>query len=364
MMDNEKNRAFETAAAPAVQPAKGLALASFLCGLGSVVCCMGVPASVVGLVLGSVAKKKGNRSALRKVGTVFSIIGIVFHVLLMVLAATVMPAILDEIAPGMFSDGSMESVTNSSAHIPEEETTRELTAAEMLVYTANGDGTYAVSVQSGMTLPQEVAIPARYNGGTVTEIAPSGFMGQTRLRRISLPDTITAIGGAAFQGCRNLTGIDLPKSVASIGPLAFSECRSLERIKIPEGITEIPDSCFAGCVSLVEVQLPSTLTQVSDYAFLECKQLIGMVLPDSLTYIGEGAFREITEPHFTLPASVEYIGREGLAIRELTAIVYPGTLEEWENKVVKEEDWYRPVLDGDKLLYIICVDGTIDLRDK
>jgi hypothetical protein len=363
-MNQQENKIVEVTNTPAVQPAKGLALAGFLCGLGSVVCCMGVPASVVGLALGHAAKKKGNRSGLRKAGTVFSIAGIVFHVLLMVFAATVMPDILDEVAPGLFGDGTVESVTNPPAHIPEEETTRELTAAEMLVYTANGDGTYAVSVQSGATLPQEVAIPSHHNGGTVTEIAPSGFMGQTCLRKISLPDTITAIGGTAFQGCRNLTKIDLPKGVVSIGPLAFSECRSLERVKIPEGVTEIPDSCFAGCVSLVEVQLPSTLTRVSDYAFLECKQLIGMVLPDSITYIGEGAFREITEPHFTLPASVAYIGHDALAIRELTAIAYPGTLEEWENKVVKEADWYRPVLEGDKLLYIICVDGTIDLRDK
>lgn len=93
----------EVTAAPAPQPAKGLALASFLCGLGSVVCCMGVPASVVGLSLGHVAKKKGNRSGLRKVGTVFCIAGIVFHVLLMVFAGTVMPDILDEIAPELFA---------------------------------------------------------------------------------------------------------------------------------------------------------------------------------------------------------------------------------------------------------------------
>ena len=83
--------------APVENHAKGLALASFLCGLGSVVCCMGVPASVVGLALGHVAKKKGNRSGLRKAGTVFCIAGIVFHVLLMVFAATVMPDMLDEI---------------------------------------------------------------------------------------------------------------------------------------------------------------------------------------------------------------------------------------------------------------------------
>ena len=60
-MNQQENKIVEVTNTPTVQPAKGLALASFLCGLGSVVCCMGVPASVVGLVLGHVAKKKGNR---------------------------------------------------------------------------------------------------------------------------------------------------------------------------------------------------------------------------------------------------------------------------------------------------------------
>ncbi len=362
-MSDERIVVSKASPSSAGQPAKGLALASFLCGLGSVVCCVGVPASVAGLVLGGVAKKKGNRSALRRVGVVFSIIGIVFHVLLMVFSATVLPAILDEVAPGLFGDVTLENVTNPPAHKPEPETTRELTVAEMLVYTPNGDGTYAVSVQNGAILPAEVTIPARYKDGVVTEIAQSGFMEQYRLRSISLPDTVTSIRGTAFQGCRNLTKIDLPDTLNDIGPLAFAECRSLERIRIPEGITEIPDSCFVRCVSLVEVLLPSTLTRVSDNAFLECKQLIGTVLPDSITHIGERAFREITEPHFTLPASVEYIGREALAIHELTVIIYPGTLEEWENKVVKEENWYLPVKEGDQLLYIICSDGTITLTE-
>ena len=46
-MNQQENKIVEVTNTPAVQPAKGLALASFLCGLGSVVCCMGVPASVV-----------------------------------------------------------------------------------------------------------------------------------------------------------------------------------------------------------------------------------------------------------------------------------------------------------------------------
>ena len=198
-MNQQENKIVEVTNTPAVQPAKGLALASFLCGLGSVVCCMGVPASVVGLSLGHVAKKKGNRSGLRKVGTVFCIAGIVFHVLLMVFAGTVMPDILDEIAPELFGDGTVESVTNPSAHIPEAsitnppaETTRELSVSEMLVYTANGDGTYAVSVMDGATLPETVVIPAHYRGGTVTSIADAGFSDQRKLTSLTIPDTVTS----------------------------------------------------------------------------------------------------------------------------------------------------------------------------
>jgi hypothetical protein len=53
-MNDEKyvNPEIKPVPTPAEQPAKGLALASFLCGLGSVACCI-TPAAIVGLILGS-----------------------------------------------------------------------------------------------------------------------------------------------------------------------------------------------------------------------------------------------------------------------------------------------------------------------
>ena len=69
---------------PQYQPAKGLALASFLCGLGSLVCCM-LPAAIVGLILGRSAKKKGNRSGLRRAGVICSIVGLILTVAVTVL---------------------------------------------------------------------------------------------------------------------------------------------------------------------------------------------------------------------------------------------------------------------------------------
>ena len=359
-MNHESTVQPAVTAEPAVQPAKGLAVASFLCGLASVVCCA-IAAAVVGLILGGVAKKKGNTSPMRKAGVVCSIVGIVLSVVLTVLMFVLAPSVLPMLDPELFGDVTAPSVTEPPAHVTEPETTRELTVAEMLVYTSNGDGTYSVSVLNGALLPAEVVIPAHYKGSAVTAITPSGFMGQTRLREITLPDTLTSIGGAAFQGCRNLTAVELPDSVTYVGPMAFSQCTSLKEIRIPEGITEIPDGCFTGCSSLEKVTLPSTLTLISDLAFSECKQLFDIPLPDAVTYIGDNAFNGCKLfPHVTLPAEIKYIGLHSFFEADIDGFVYQGTMEDWENAVVKGESWCSP----DPVILMICTDGTIELRDE
>lgn len=350
----------ETPPAPVEQPAKGLALASFLCGLGSIVCCA-TPASVAGLILGRIAKKKGNTSGMRKAGIACSIAGIVLSVILSILSVFMILPDLSTISPDLFGDLFQEAVTTPSAHVPESETTRPLTVEEMLIYTPNGDGTYAIGVKNGCRLPTEVTIPARYRDGIVTAIATSGFMGQTSLRQINLPDTITSIGGSAFEGCRNLSEVELPDTVTSMGPRAFAECTSLEKIDIPEGITEIPDACFSGCSSLEKVTLPSTMTRISDLAFSECKRLLNIPLPDAINYIGDNAFNGCEMyPHITLPAEIKYIGLQAFFETNIASIFYQGTMEDWEDIVVKGENWCSP----NPLIQMICTDGTIELRKE
>lgn len=53
------------------------------------ICCMGVPASVVGLILGCIAKKKGNRSGLRRAGVICSVVGILLTVVVIALGVVV-----------------------------------------------------------------------------------------------------------------------------------------------------------------------------------------------------------------------------------------------------------------------------------
>ena len=363
-MDNEKyvNPDVKEVPAPVEQPAKGLALASFLCGLGSVVLCGGVPAAVVGLALGHAAKKKGNRSGLRKVGTVFSIIGIVFHVLLMVFAATVMPAMLDEIAPGMFGDDSVEIVTNPPAHIPEPETTRPLTVAEMFVYTSNGNGTYAIGVKNGCQLPADVTIPARYRDGIVTEISHGGFCDQKSLRSISIPDTVTALGVGAFASCPQLTEVSFSSEskLTAVWDSAFRNCDSLESFTLPDGVKYFGYECFADCASLLSVEFPDSLVDLGIAAFRGSPHYIPTFpLPEGITSIPNCVYQECSFPTYLLPKTVTSIGSYAFNGGSLDSIVYDGTVEEWHANVTLDPSWIDPSSSGTYHVQVVCTDGTV-----
>ena len=60
---------------------KGLGIASLVCGICSIVLCCCMPVGVAGLILGIVAKKKGDKSALSTIGIVLSILALVIWVI-------------------------------------------------------------------------------------------------------------------------------------------------------------------------------------------------------------------------------------------------------------------------------------------
>ena len=363
-MDNEKfvNTDVKEVPAPAEPPAKGLTLASFLCGLGSVVLCGGVPAAVVGLVLGRKAKKKGNRSGLRRAGMVFSIIGIVFYALVMVFSYTVLPNLLGEMVPELFGDDSVEIVTNPPAHIPEPETTRPLTVAEMFVYTSNGNGTYAIGVKNGCQLPADVTIPARYRDGIVTEISYGGFCNQKSLRSVSIPDTVTALGAGAFASCPRLTEVSFSSEskLTTVWDSAFRNCDSLESITLPDGVKYFGYECFADCDSLLSVELPDSLVDLGIAAFRDSPHYIPTFpLPEGITSIPNCAYQECSFPTYLLPKTVTSIGAYSFDGNSLDSIIYDGTVEEWHSNVTLDPNWIVPSSDGTYHVQVVCTDGTV-----
>lgn len=123
--------------------------------------------------------------------------------------------------------------------------------------------------------------------------------------------TVTAIGNGAFRGNRNIKYITLPSTLVSIGEYAFAES-GVGYISIPEGITEIPAYCFADS-RLFEAKLPESLTVIGDHAF-DTINLHFLKVPDNVTYIGSYAISGGygAETHVYLPASVIYIGEDGV----------------------------------------------------
>ena len=60
---------------------------------------------------------------------------------------------------------------------------------------------------------------------------PIGFLTNTSIKHLDIPDHITSIDEFAFAHCSSLTSITIPNSVTSIGNSAFGYCSKLNDIK-------------------------------------------------------------------------------------------------------------------------------------
>ena len=109
----------------------------------------------------------------------------------------------------------------------------------------------------------ELCVPRRHAGKSVTALSPHAFQGQP-IERVVLTDVIRIdpeafcgsglrevelgkteeIGSMAFAFCRHLESIRLPASVQSIGYGAFSECRNLTRVYFEGNPSELGDHIF------------------------------------------------------------------------------------------------------------------------
>ncbi len=95
--------------------------------------------------------------------------------------------------------------------------------AGSLSYTLSADKTY-YSVGGTNKCSGVVYIPEIYNGISVTHIKEKGFMGNSNITNIDIPDTITSIGDSAFEDCTSLKTIIVPSGVMNINSSVFSGC--------------------------------------------------------------------------------------------------------------------------------------------
>ena len=224
-MNDEKYVNPQMPPVPRYQPAKGLALGSFLCGLGSMVCCM-PPAAIVGLILGGVAKRKGNRSSLRRAGVVCSIVGLILTVAVIILGVFAMMDYME------------------TAH---------------LTFSEAEDG-WAVYVKAG-EYPEHMELPAEYNGIPVVAIGENAFTDAEGIVTVTIPDTVTVIGENAFTHSEKLAEVILPEGVTVIEDFAFRDCPKLVSVELPASLESIGAAAFFTDSNLKTIRYRGTMAQ-------------------------------------------------------------------------------------------------------
>jgi hypothetical protein len=222
----------------------------------------------------------------------------------------------------------------------------------------------------------DLYIPSTIQGYKVTSIGTEAFIGNSKLRTLSIGDNVALIGSFAFSGCRSLTSITIPfvgatrtttgassyfgyifgttsytggkainqngttyyipsvltsvmiTDTSSIGNYAFQNCKSLKSITIPNSVTSIGNYAFENCTSLTSITIPNSVNSIGSGAFSGCTSLTSITIPESVTSIGNSAFSRCTSlTSITIPNSVTSIVNYAFQnCTSLTSITIPNSV--------------------------------------
>lgn len=163
----------------------------------------------------------------------------------------------------------------------------------------------------------------------------AAFANSALLYRVVFDDALIAVDDYAFYNCPYLANVDLGAKVGSIGSYAFASCAALVTMGIPDSITTIGTYAFRNtgayttvyksstkgvvymggwAVDYVPSSNPMSVTVINDgtkgianYTFSNQTVLL-FSIPDSVEYIGRGAFYKCQTYLINLPASLKQIG--------------------------------------------------------
>ena len=215
----------------------------------------------------------------------------------------------------------------------------------------------------------ELHIPAYLSGMPVVGIGARAFLDQTRLVKVTVPDTVTAIGEAAFSGCAALQAITVPfvgdciktadelhqypfgyifGTDAYIGGTETAQTYLADSLTsavtstyyIPTTLTTVTVTggnilrgAFYGCGTLTAVKLPDSCTEIGSSAFWDCQALQSCTLPTKLQKLGHSAFvRCYALSSISLPTTLKEIGTSCFSsCQALQAITLPNGLQSIES---------------------------------
>lgn len=209
-------------------------------------------------------------------------------------------------------------------------------------------------------LPEELVIPSKIGGFTVTRISSYAFSGAS-YEEISVPDTVEEIGMGAFArnqklkrvtlsdnlkeiesdlfyNCSKLTDVEMGNKIKTIGWNAFSNCISLKKISLPDNVEKIEGGAFGRCYKLSEITLGRKLKEIGNRVFYKDYDLEKIALPEGLKTIGDEAFGKcegMTKVTFANPKTK--LGKQVFKnCKSLVRLSLPGQL-----KTIPEATFYQ-----------------------
>lgn len=206
-------------------------------------------------------------------------------------------------------------------------------------YKLSEDGThYAVAQVTGnVRALTEYEVPATYcgeEGGQalpVTEIGDDAFLGCSRLKKVTIPDTVTRIGVRAFARCA-FESFTIPESVTTIESRAFFDCSYLKEITVPQSVKLIGEMAFYSCTSLEKAVIKAEIETLEYRTFY-----------NSVYSQGQNVFYNTSLTKVYLPSTLKKIHITALFGNRISDIYFAGSEERWNElyfyeMVAKTED--------------------------
>lgn len=187
---------------------------------------------------------------------------------------------------------------------------------------------------------------------------PIGFLTNTSIKHLDIPDHITSISDSAFANCDSLMDVTIPDSVASIGPESFYNCPSLTSVTIPNTITKINHGTFFYCEGITSITIGNKVRSIDHSAFYHCSGLTSVTIPNSVKTIYNDAFCACNGlTSLTIGKKVVRIESRAFSdCNNLHDIRYAGTKDQW-SKIHFEYGWNV----SSPIKTIHCTDGDITL---
>ena len=230
-----------------------------------------------------------------------------------------------------------------------------------------------IEITRCISAEENLTVPAKYNGHTVTAVGDNAFTGNTNITTLSFADSITSIGAYAFKDCDELISVTIPKNIKYIDYGAFYNCAELTDItlhdninnlsanvffntgyynnknnwdngvlyidnylikadttlegkySIKDGTKAIADSAFLNCENVVEINVPESVERIGNVSFKGCSNLEKITLPVSVTDIKPNAFANdafLTIYGYARSFAEKYANENGIEFVDITPVIY------------------------------------------